>query len=241
MPEIGKDWIVVGSSPSAAEWLPVVRERYPDAVTMTTNRGINLFEDTPDIYYFGDERVLFPETFEEYRETARRLKQEGAHTVGLLRLPEVMTEWDVEWIDDKLTVRIGSWRPWKFVKGKYTAVSLSGLFCLQYAVNQGAEGVHLVGMEGYGDEGHYFDGGRDSQVAKDLQRTTEVIGPFTQALVKACPEVQFTFYGQLNYTVAGANVTLRKDLSKWNSSLHDAGEDSGLEISGISPMARQTC
>jgi hypothetical protein len=241
MPEVGRDWIVAGSSPGAAEWLPLVRERYPDAVTMTTNRGIKLFEERPDVYYFGDERVLFPETFEEYRETARRLKREGAHTVGLLRLPEVMAEWDIEWIDDKLTVEVGSWSPWKFIPGKYTAVGLSGLFCLQYAVNSGAGAVHLVGMEGYGDEGHYFDGGRDSQVAKDLKRTTEVIGPFTQALIKACPGVQFTFYGELKYTVAGGNVTLRKDPAEWNSNSSDAGEDSDRETSEICPMARQTC
>ncbi len=133
--------------------------------------------------------------------------------IGHIRNQEIRDQWDLDWFDEFIIAELGCWRPWKFMPGKYTASRLSGLFSLQYAVNNGATHVHLVGCEGYAAKDHYFDAGEDTPFAKNDDLTADVIEPFTQAVVRACPGVEFTFYGDLQYKVAGSNVTKVRDLS----------------------------
>jgi hypothetical protein len=238
-----KPWILVGSSPSATEWWPMLRERLPRSPTITTNRGISLFkdDDPPSVYFFGDERLHNPDQFEEWKQAAQRIQPLGTHIVGLSRKPEVLDEWGIRFLDEFLKVELGCWRPWKFIPGKYTACHLSGLFCLQYVVNQGASEVHLTGVDGYSDDAHYYDSGGDSQAAKDGDVTATVIQPFTQAVVDACPKTQFMFYGDLNYTIVGGNVAIVKDPSTWNSNSSDTGGASGPGTSETSPTGPQMC
>ncbi len=209
--ETGPDWLAVGSSPGAVAWLSHVMElpAVRGAHTITTNRGIELFADDspPDVYFLGGELLTEGEQFAKQREAGRRIKDMGSRVVGLARTPEINAEWGIDWLDEFIIIDVGCWKPWKFIRGHYTACHLSGLFCLQYAVNHGAKNVHLVGMEGYGSSGHYFDGSEDSVAANDKDLTVGHIEPFTQAVVKACPKVEFTFYGNLEYAIHGDNVT----------------------------------
>ena len=135
------EWIVAGSSPSAAQWLAPVADAHPLALSITTNRGIQLFEEwrTPNFYFFGDERLTDPEGFAVFREEAKRVAAEGTRIIGLARSEAVLDEWDIRWLDEFIRPKVGCWRPWKFRRGLYTAAQLSGLFCLQYAVNQNNE------------------------------------------------------------------------------------------------------
>ncbi len=230
-----KEWIVAGSSPSAEQWIGPALDAVPKAKIITTNRGSKLFADRqPDVYFFGDEYLDDPEQFKEHRETARKLKAKGARIVGLNRTGKVKAAWDIEWIDEFLTVDVGPWSPWKFIKGHYTAVRLSGLFCLQYAINHGATSIHLVGMEGYGDDEHYFDDGAVSRVAKDSQLTLKTIQPFTQQLIDRCPDVDFRFYGELNYHIVAGNATI---MTKADPGGTDAAENWAAEASGQFPTA----
>ena len=97
----------------------------------------------------------------------------------------------------------------RFLRGGYSA-GLSGLLCLEYVVNHGAKRIHLVGMNGYAGRvgGDYFDGHETPVNTPDkrLRHTREIIEPFVQTVVDACPDVEFVFYGQLNYRVTGRNA-----------------------------------
>ena len=216
-PAAGQEWILVGSSPGATMF-PRIREQYSDAVTITTNMGYTLFgEKPPDVYFFCDLLDLIPERmdtddsrgsrrFFESRDASKQLKEQGCHVIGHIRNNEIRLQWGLEWFNEMIIAEVGGWRPWKFIPGKYTAARLSGLFCLQYAINNGATHVHLVGCEGYAASGHHFDTDVDSAEAIEENLTADFIGPFTQAVVKACPKVEFTFYGNLEYAIHGDNV-----------------------------------
>ena len=105
-----------------------------------------------------------------------------------------------------LKVSDASSHPGTFRQGEYASCGLSGLMCLQYALNHEATDVHLVGMEGYGESGHYFNGNQDCGPEKSVPFTENLIQPFVQSCIDACPDVTFHFYGQLNYKVSGENV-----------------------------------
>ena len=239
------EWIVVGSSPGASEF-PQLRAQLPDAVTITTNRGYKLFteDDPPQVYFLCDLLDLVPgrvdddgseasERFLDCRAAGRSLHDNGCHVIGHIRNAQLRDQWGLDWFDELIIAEVGSWRPWSFQRGKYTAARLSGLFALQYAINKGAKRVHLIGCEGYAKGGHYFDKGEDSPVGDDF--TTSHIEPFTWAVIKACPDVHFTFYGDLNYKVVGTeNVTQCKTVDVMDTVVEYVGKDKDSEAEGQS-------
>jgi len=175
----------------------------PDGRIITTNGGIGLFEppDVPDVYYLNDR-----EACRVYHDRAVWMQRHGTRLATLRRVPSAMASRRVDGFDEFLT---GGQVQNQFSRGGYSG-GLSGLVCLEYAVNHGARRVHLVGMGGYAgqDEGDHFSGyatpGGDPE--RKRRHTREIIGPFTQAVVDACQEVEFIFYGRLNYRVTGRNV-----------------------------------
>lgn len=224
-------WIVIGSSPSAPAGLRAALAVAPDARTITTNRGHLLFEgdDRPDVYHLHDSVAC-----EEHRQTAVDLAAKGSHMTTLARASDrALKVRNVDWFDEFLTL-VSHTHPGRYQHGVYASCGLSGLMILQYALNNGARTVHVVGLEGYADKGHYFDGGPDLTQKKGLAFTRDQIGPFVQSCVDACPEVQFTFYGELNYPIAdGPNVTFVKELS-CDLNLPDDGE-------ATAPTTLETC
>lgn len=204
------EWVIVGSSPTAPKWLEAVRQNTESPQFAVTNRAHVLFpDDPPDIYFIGGEVTgNIRGRYEQFYAAARDIQKRGSHLVSLQRRKEEIKEAGLDFMDEYLLVDVGRWGKWKFIPGHYSACGFSGLFCLQYAVNHGASIVHCVGMEGYAKEGHYFDAGPDSV----YNQTDDVIGPFTQAVIDACPGVEFIFYGELNYPVVGANVRLVSEL-----------------------------
>jgi len=199
----GGAWIVVGGGPDAREMLNLARRRCPTARIITTNGGIGLFEppDVPDVYYLNDQ-----EACRVYHDRAVWMQRHGTRLATLRRVPSAMASRRVDGFDEFLP---GGQVQNQFSRGGYSG-GLSGLVCLEYAVNHGARRVHLVGMGGYAgqDEGDHFSGyatpGGDPE--RKRRHTREIIGPFTQAVVDACQEVEFIFYGRLNYRVTGRNV-----------------------------------
>ncbi|HUT92361.1 MAG TPA: acylneuraminate cytidylyltransferase family protein [Thermoguttaceae bacterium] len=236
--EYQDQWIIVGSSISAREGFAAARVACPTAMTITTNRGHILFEeanDRPDVYHIHDMVAC-----KIHQEHCRAFKAKGSHLITINRSQRALNDRGVAWFDEFLELA-GQDYPGKFVKGCYSSCGLSGLMCLQYALNNGAHHVHLVGMEGYGEEGHYFNGEPDMSLTKNLRFTTTLIQPFVQSCIDACPDVKFTFYGKLNYTVSGRNVNIIEDLSLWNSNSRNAGEVSAPAASGTFPTGLQMC
>lgn len=199
----GGSWIVLGAGPDAVEMLALARRRCPTARIVTTNGGINLFRppDVPEVYFLTDQMGCHI-----YHDPARLMQRHGTRLVTLKRSESSLKSRRVDHFDEFLP---GGPIQNQFVRGGYSG-GLSGLLCLEYAVNHGAKRVHLVGMNGYaGVEGSdYFDGHETplNPPDKRLRHTREIVEPFTQAVVDACPDVEFVFYGRINYRVAGANV-----------------------------------
>jgi len=195
-------WIVAGAGPDAREMLALARARHPVAQIVTTNEGINLFEppDRPDAYFLTDAKAC-----EIYGQKSRDIQARGTRLVTLRRDPQALKMRRVDHCDEFVAI---SGAHNQFVRNGYTA-GLSGLLCLQYAINQGARQIHLVGMNGYTGQknGDYFDGHEPANTGRKRHMHTEtVIQPFTQAAVDECQDIEFVFYGALNYSVAGPNV-----------------------------------
>jgi len=195
-------WIVCGSGPDAREMLAVARARYPGAMAITTNAGINLFvtPDRPDVYFLTDARGC-----QIYHEQAKAIQKQGSRLVTLRRDIQALKQRRVDHFDQFVPITGG---PSQFVRGGYTAC-LSGLLCVQYAINNGARQIHLVGMNGYtGTNGGDYFGQYEppNRGRKRRMHTESVIGPFMQAAVESCTDIEFVAYGQLNYPMAGPNV-----------------------------------
>jgi len=197
-----RQWIVIGSSSSAPEWLPVVRARYPSATVITTNASGLLFDppDRPDYYFLSDHVAC-----DLYGQLAQDLSARGTRTITRKRALSAMKTRGVEWFDefiqDDREVAGAVFQP-----GQYSGPGLSGLFCMQYALNHHACGVHLIGFEGYGDRAHYWDRPAELAHNKSTAYTEQYIRPFVQSAADTCPDVTFHFYGDLNYRISGENV-----------------------------------
>lgn len=197
------DWIVVGSSQTGREWTERLLQKWPDAVTIASNRSVEWFAESgwPLDFAFVFDSVAC----EKYRNVAYKMQSEGTQLVTLNRSRDVLARRGVERFDEFLPA--GQYRGnagW-YEKGKWNDMALSGLWCLQYALNNGAETVHLAGHEGYRGKPSDYDHGQPHPRANDL--TFGVIEPAMNAICRACEDVQFVFYGDLAYEVRSFNAT----------------------------------
>jgi hypothetical protein len=187
-------WVCLGSSPSAPAMLKVALADYPDAVTITTNSGIRLL--TPDYYFLSDSLAR-----RMFGGDARALSR-AKRTVFIARkareLPDILIN------NERTDVS-----PQTFIRGQYTQNNLSGLYCVQFALMNGAKTIVAVGHEGYSSrrgDPQYWDR-TDGTSPNLLHYTEDFIAPWWRACVAACPDVAFHFYGNLRYDIAGPNVT----------------------------------
>lgn len=197
------DWIVTGSSHSGRDWLRRLVELYPDAVTMATNRSIEWHAEDgiPLDYLFIFDMVAC----QKYHEVAMQMKARGTRLVTLKRKQPALAQRKLDGFDEFLGDARFKCNPGWFAKGEWNDMGLSGLWSLQYAVNSGATTIHLPGHEGYRAAKTDYDNGEPHARGKEL--TFGQIEPGMNAIVGACPDVQFVFYGDLAYDVRGTNVT----------------------------------
>jgi len=210
-------WIVLGCSPSAPRYFRQVQAEHPGATVITCNAGWRIA--TPDVYFVYD-RVACA----QYRDQCIRMHSLGVHLVTLARHPQALRERQIEWFDEYLHLEPVTPEKTVFTKGNYPQCNLSGLFCLCYAINNGASHVHVVGMEGYTHHQNngvaYFDGRRGNGSGKLI--TERLIEPITQSIVDNAG-VLFSFYGNLAYSVTGTNV------ERINGVCEDTTEMAGVE------------
>ena len=182
--------------------------RHPMAATIATNSGGRLFPQGPDFYYvnalmFGDDKVD-----NRYLDDCKRFKRQGTRLVTVKRSVKALQKRGTDWFDEFLDIT-GPGATWQFKIGSYSDWSISGLLITQYALNMGAEKVHMIGHEGYrSEEGNpafdHYDGYAGPTNGKHC--TNVLIKPAMQAMIDACPFVEFIFYGCMNYEVKGQNV-----------------------------------
>lgn len=197
------DWIVTGSSPSGREWTRRLVRRYPDAVRIASNRAIEWYaEDDIELDY------LFVFDFvacQKYADVAKRMQQDGTRCVTLQRKQPALAQRNIDGFDEFIGPPRFKCNPGWFKRGEWNDMSLSGLWCVQYAINSGATTLHLPGHEGYRGRPSDYDTGEAHPNAHD--KTFGVIEPAFRAMVEACLDVHFVFYGDLAYEVNGPNVT----------------------------------
>lgn len=202
------NWICLGSSPSAPAMLPVAYADCPDAIRITTNSGILLMlpPDLAPHYYFLSDHLackMFAERAMDLRHT------HGTKVITLGRCDDAIRRRGLSAVDYLIDQRRPS-SPRDFIRGAYTDCMFSGLYCAQFALNNGAKTLVIVGHEGYPSEvGElcYWDSNEMRAAKKQgLEYTKNWIGPWWQNAVAACPDVTFHFYGRLNYEVSGPNV-----------------------------------
>lgn len=181
------EWIVVGSSPGG-QYAQRLAGRLPWAMTITTNAAYRWLSSNPHVYFLSDSLGC-----ELHGNDAAMMQVSGTRLVTLRRAQAALHSRGVDRFDEFLPLNGPGENP-RFVPGEYAQCALSGLFCLQYALNHGARRIHLIGMEGYTDPG------------KGTRMLETYCGPFTQSCVDACPSVQFVTYGHLNYPLHGDNV-----------------------------------
>ena len=197
------DWIVTGSSHSGRDWLRRLVELYPDAVTMATNGSIAWHDDDaiPLDYLFVFDMVAC----EKFNAIAYRMKTTGTRLVTLERHRDALTARGVDRFDEFIGPARFKCNPGWFKRGEWNDMGLSGLWSVQYAINSGATAIHLPGHEGYRGTATDYESGMAHPNA--AMKTLGVIQPGFQAMIDACPDVQFVFYGDLAYDVRGSNVT----------------------------------
>jgi hypothetical protein len=179
-------WAVVGTSPSAERFLPIVPE---GVTTLATNRAVKLFaERRLDYYFVFDQAACQNHTAEAYEKQAT-----GTRLVTLWRKTRSLEDRNLTGFDVFLDLVVPG--PPLFIRGQYTQqLALSGLYSLAFAVNNGAKRVVMLGLEGY--ENH------------QAGKVTLIIRPVTQAIIDACPGVQFEFCGRPRYPIGGNNLRI---------------------------------
>lgn len=183
------------------------RARRPDATVITTNAGIKLFgpQEPPD-YYMVFDMV----STQRHYEDGLKAQGWGTRLVTLEKSPRSLKLRRTDHYDVFLPIARGS-APKQFIRGEYADCGFSGLYCTMFAVNNGAADLTWVGMEGYRSQPgatvpDHFDGYHGPE--KGVRQTQDVLGPFLQSVVEACPDVRFTFYGQPLYRLDGDNLTV---------------------------------
>jgi hypothetical protein len=187
--------------------LPVARERWPAATTITTNAGIDLFGrgDWPAYYLIWDHVAA-----ERYAAVAREAQRAGTVLVAGDRLwhdPQRCPH--TEHYDIRLTLH-GNETAMRFVRGKYRNPAYSGLLATQFAINNGAESMAWVGMEGFRDGPLNHIDGRPCAIM-DPVGTHYIIAPYMQSCVDECPQIPFTFYGRPRFRLGGDNLTVIRE------------------------------
>ena len=176
-------WLVLGSSPDAPAHLERVGE--VDA-SITTNRGGLLIQPT---HYFLSDHVAC----EMFHELSGELQAKGAKLVTLDRLPTAIRKRGIEHFDEFVVNTF-----------PYEPASLSGLWCLEYAIRNGATCVVMAGMQGYAGAESYFTGS-GSMCEERRSKSTEYVRELTQILVDKYPAVRFDCFGPIHYSIRGDN------------------------------------
>ena len=215
-------WLCLGGSPSAPAMLPKALAAYPDCTRITTNSGLKL--TIPHYYFLSDHLAC-----KMHAERAMELRHTHGMQVITLgrRYQSAIIKRGLTAVDYIINPGRPT-RPCDFARHEYTDCMFSGLYCVQFALNNGAKTIVAVGHEGYPSELGtvcYWDTEEPPMAKRQaLAYTKNWIGPWWRNAVAGCPEVTFHFYGPLQYAVDGPNVRKTTDADCAVSTLAAANE-----------------
>lgn len=187
----GTTWAVVGNSPSGARFISHVPE---DAVAITHNSGIELFARRRLDYY-----LLFDDAAcRKHIKQAYAAQATGTKLITHTHQQRQIEEFGLGGFD--IFLPMGSPTPSLFTRGQFTTqLSLSGMYTLAFAINSGARRVLMLGMDGYAN--------------RTAGKMRNCFRPMTQAMIDACPDVEFILWGTPGYEISGPNLTIQGEPS----------------------------
>jgi len=210
-------WMVLGSSPTAPTYHSIPEVDY----VIASGDGIMLRD--PDFYmmieksalhrhiklYYtaqqrGHTKILITDHIEIYARQAKYMDK--LVKLGLRDANNNTPIYNERLVIDQFQ-KPDAWELWKPGNMFYAA---SGIMALQYAINQGANEIHMVGLEGYNKEKEFFYFNSEDSAGPlpnvgsfELQAYSHKL---TQKMVDLLPDVSFITYGSLNFTLTGQNV-----------------------------------
>ncbi len=197
----GGTWLVLGSSDNGERDYRALKPWLQSATVITTNRGI-FWEPTPDVYLLFD--MVACELFAGH---AKEAAGRGCHCVTFAKPPDELARRGVDWMPERVAVVAPPPHQRVPQHGRTIDLGLSGLYCIQYALNQGqAERVFIVGCEGYRPNAAYFDG--TPQLPAAASKTETRITPCMRAFPKEWPRTQFHLIGDIQYYVTAPNLRI---------------------------------
>lgn len=204
------DWLLVGSSPSAPEFVEAINGIDWPHTSMTTNAGIKLLPNA-DYYLALDQHAV-----EMFADDIRAAQKQGTQIVvledyeakmrkagGLASVDVVLAHMPPPTVDGRKLLRIHD--------DTIVNVWMSGPVLPQFAVKWGATRMILVGFEGYRSHGEalvidHFDGRTGDGMSATI--TEEKQARLFRELAAYKPLVKWTFGGDMTYSVDAPNVTI---------------------------------
>ena len=197
------EWLMIGTATSVARTYPRVRSEIGESVTtITTNGGIRV-EVFPNIYVLIDQVAC-----EYYSNDAWVARTSGTFLVTLDRVQSALVSRGIAHYDEFVSLPR---KPAKPHRGGYGSFRYSGPFCLEYACNNGAKKIHLVGFDGYRFQGDYVHADNPGRIGpKDpktegVMRTKDILEPACNDIANAWNDVEFIQYGEPQFVVDADN------------------------------------
>ena len=141
-------WLVCGASPSVPDLLDAAYARAGDATSIACNSAVYRWlirDELLDYIWLHDHEAC--RLFSDYAKYLQRIDGTRLLTLGRDSLPALESRGvddAYEFIEASSPNHTVTWE-----RGKYTNARTSGGLILQYAINNGATEVHVVGMEGF--------------------------------------------------------------------------------------------
>ena len=192
-------WLLLGSGPDAPDFLPVAMADYPGATTITTNYGLRLLEK-PDYYFILDRKAV-----DDLGDRALELQKQGCMIVTTHNdVTRPYVERKIPHPDYHIVIN-GSKH---YMKGFICRCRFSGVYMMQFVLLMGAKRLLFVGHNGYPPDQtpYWYEQHREYSQTEYKERTLQVIGPYMRDAARANPDIEFVYYGKLNYEVYGENV-----------------------------------
>ena len=207
-------WVVSGASPSAPIHFEAAVGRWIYPTTITCNGGAKLFNGEAPTYYWLHDR----HAKDNYHDPAIELQKRGTQLVTLSTIDRKtaamrgMGHFDIL-VEPSVVGGALMNGEARFYRGVYTDSGYSGLYCLQFAINNGAKKIAMVGLEGYRSNAETqvpdtFSEPELVGLRMGQMNTEQVIGPTMQDMVDQCQDIEFVFYGEPAYPLEGPNLEI---------------------------------
>jgi hypothetical protein len=153
-------------------------------------------------------------TCKTYAEEIKQFPANGVKLITFRRAATAIKKRGLENADILLDVLFCG-DPLVFQRGVINDCMFSGLYCVQFAIEQGAQRLLLPGFEGYKPNCLYphWDDVPYAEQAGEIRYNEGFFRPWWKLVANACPDVEFIFYGDMNYQVEGSNVTVMESVA----------------------------